>query len=784
MVHLLRPLLRTTGTKEGQKLSKRATTLSGHSSRPWETAGSPRSDGIYREVFENSRAVMLLVEPETRAIVDANFTACRFYGFSRDEMRGKTLTQINPASKQSPPSTWTKPPRDADDCLREQHRLASGEIRDVEINNSPLTIRGRQLLLSIIHDVTERRKAELELRLMAQAVASAPDCITITDLRDKLIYANEAFCTTYGYTREELIGKETWLLRSPAAPKSISDQILPGTLAGGWHGEIVNRRKDGTDFPVELWTSVVKDDAGVPVGMVGVARNITDRKQTEEKHRQSDEQFRLIAENVADMILVLDVEGRRIYHSPSYRHILGDPEVLKGTDAFQDLHPDDKERVKEGFQKLVRTGEGQRLEYRLVVKDGSVRDIDAKGSVIRDADGKIFRVIVVSRDVTEERKRASQFLRAQRMESIGTLAGGIAHDLNNVLSPIMMAIEVLRSKNPDPRSHAILKTIETSAVRGADIVRQVLAFGRGVQGDRILVQLRHVVKEVVNIASETLPKSISIKTEIPRNLWTVSADPTQMHQVLLNLLLNARDAMPRGGSLTISAENVTLDESYSRMHLEAKPGAYVSIAITDTGTGIPANIRDKIFEPFFTTKEIGQGTGLGLSTTLAIIKSHEGFINLYSEIGEGTTFRVYVPASGTTEGESVPDEEGDLPRGNGELILVIDDETAIREITRETLQSYGYSAITAGDGAEGVALFAEHKKEIAAVITDIVMPIMDGNAVIAALKRINPKVTIIAASGLTTKGQTAILSDTVAEAFLTKPYTAEKLLKTLAAALA
>jgi CheY-like chemotaxis protein len=249
------------------------------------------------------------------------------------------------------------------------------------------------------------------------------------------------------------------------------------------------------------------------------------------------------------------------------------------------------------------------------------------------------------------------------------------------------------------------------------------------------------------------------------------------------MLVNARDAMPKGGSLTISAENITLDENYSRMHLEAKPGTYVSIVITDTGTGIPADIRERIFEPFFTTKEIGMGTGLGLSTTLAIVKSHGGFIDLQSELGKGTTFKIYIPSTGTGSGEAAGSEVVDLPMGHGELILIIDDEEAVREITRETLEAYGYKAITAGDGAEGVAVFAENRKEIKLVITDIMMPVMDGTAAIRALKRIVPDVKIIAASGFGSTGQATPPPASSIEAFLTKPYTSETLLKALAAAL-
>jgi CheY-like chemotaxis protein len=369
------------------------------------------------------------------------------------------------------------------------------------------------------------------------------------------------------------------------------------------------------------------------------------------------------------------------------------------------------------------------------------------------------------------------------MESIGTLAGGIAHDLNNVLAPIMMAIEILRDKIPDAGGKRILEIVETSAKRGSDIVKQVLAFGRGVTGDRILVQLKHVINEVARIAGQTFPKSIDITTNVPRDLWTVLADPTQMHQVLLNMLVNARDAMPDGGTLLISAKNVTLDDEYSRMHPGTTAGNYVNIMIADSGTGIPDGIRGKIFEPFFTTKEIGMGTGLGLSTTLAIVKSHKGFINLESEEGKGTTFSIYLPATGMASVAGPASVEADLPAGNGELILIIDDEAAVRQITRATLEAYGYKVMTASDGAEGIEVFAENQRDINAVITDMMMPVMDGKAAIVAIRKIRPDVRIIAVSGLAGKEKLASPSDEKVQAFLTKPYTAENLLKALAAAL-
>jgi PAS domain S-box-containing protein len=413
--------------------------------------------------------------------------------------------------------------------------------------------------------------------------------------------------------------------------------------------------------------------------------------------------------------------------------------------------------------------------------DGEEFPIEASISQIEADNHKLFTAIV--RDISEKKRLEAQFLRAQRMESIGTLAGGIAHDLNNVLSPILTAVELLQMRLSDESSQRLLNILHTNAVRGSEMIKQVLSFARGVEGEYIPLQPTHLIKEIIKILADTLPKSIEITFSINPDLWNVSGDSTQLHQVLMNLCVNARDAMPHGGRLRIEADNVEIDEHYARMSVDAKPGKYVSVAVVDTGIGIPEQNLTKIFDPFFTTKEQGRGTGLGLSTVAGIVRSHGGFINVYSEMGRGAQFKVYLPAIESAQAAPAKTLRRDLPAGNGELILVIDDENAIREVARETLVAFGYRVMVASDGAEAMAIFVAHKDEVKLVITDMMMPYMDGPATIRALRRLDPAIKIIVTSGLKAEDKIAEATQIGLKSFLPKPYTAEKLLRTVAAAL-
>jgi PAS domain S-box-containing protein len=485
-----------------------------------------------------------------------------------------------------------------------------------------------------------------------------------------------------------------------------------------------------------------------------------------------------------EAIQVRELDGRIIYWNKGAEHMYGwtAAEVL-GRSAVEMFYTD-AARFRAALTALVARGTWQG-EVITRTKDGRDITVEVRWTLVRDANGGPKSVLAIDTDITEKKRLESQFLRAQRMESIGTLAGGIAHDLNNVLAPILMSVELLGELARDDNDRALLATLHGNAQRGADLVKQVLSFARGVEGERILVNPLHLMRDLLKVMGDTLPKSIGVRFSPAPDLWTVTGDPTQMHQVFLNLFINARDAMPDGGQLTVKMANVLLDATDVRGVRDGRPGAFVMLTVQDTGAGIPLEIRDKIFEPFFTTKEIGKGTGLGLSTALAIVKSHRGFIQIDSEPGTGTAFNVYLPAQ-TTEAATkhVAPPPVPLPHGHGELVLVVDDEEGIRAIAKRTLERYGYGVMLACQGAEAVSLYTQHRADIAVVLTDMMMPIMDGPALIIALKAINPHVRIIGTSGLTSRsGVDKALGEAV-EHFLPKPYTAHTLLNLLRKVLA
>jgi len=508
--------------------------------------------------------------------------------------------------------------------------------------------------------------------------------------------------------------------------------------------------------------------------MAAVADTIAQGTVRKSAEAKIAEQAALLDES-SDAIVVLDLNSRCTYWNKAAERMYGwQAREAYGKTADQLLFPD-----RAYFDRAKA----------LTLQRGSYRDdscqitnaiVETRWSLVHDDEGRPKSILIINTDISEKKKIEAQFLRTQRMESIGTLAGGIAHDLNNVLAPILMSVEMLKMKFNDPSSERLLNMLESSAKRGAGMVKQVLTFARGVDGERVLLQPKHLIKDIAKIIDDTFPKTVKLKTAISENLWPVLGDATQLHQVLLNLTVNARDAMPNGGTINVVAENVIIDEAPGEGGAQTPaPGFYVVVKVSDNGTGIPKEVLDKIFEPFFTTKEVGKGTGLGLSTVLGIIKSHNGLVQVQTEVNRGTTFVVYLPAQEAAQMLAAESEVKNLPAGNGELILAVDDEASVLSMTKETLEAFGYRVITARDGAEAVAVYSAHKDEIRGVLTDMLMPHMDGPATIRVLKKLDPNVRIIAASGLFDADKVKDATGLDKIAFLMKPYTAESLLKTV-----
>ncbi|HYR58901.1 MAG TPA: PAS domain S-box protein [Chthoniobacteraceae bacterium] len=580
---------------------------------------------------------------------------------------------------------------------------------------------------------------------------------------------NDAAVELYGYSREEFLSMTMDQIADPdenAGEPSRRNEGAGPAATSPWR----HRRNDGAVLRVEsTWHEI-------PFGGRDAVLVLTiDRTEHFRAEQRNREQARLL-DLASDAIVVRDLKHRVVFWNRGAERLYGwSPQDARGQ-VVTELFAKDAKAYLTAQVALLETGEwsGQFTHH---AKDGRAVMINSRWTLVRNDEGKPDSVLVIDTDMTETKKLESQFLRAQRLESIGTLASGIAHDLNNILSPILMSVSLLRRSMSDPDSERMLNIVESSAERGAGIVKQVLTFARGVEGERVLLQPKHLISELAKIMAQTFPRNVDIQTDLPTDLWTISGDATQLHQVLLNLCVNARDAMPTGGTLSVAAENVTVDEQLARMNPGAQLGPHVVLRVGDTGMGMSPETMDKIFDPFFTTKEVGKGTGLGLATVIGIVKGHGGFLSLQSELGVGTNFRVYLPASGEATAAARDQLEVAPGRGKGERILVVDDEPPIREALVGTLESSGYRAYTAEDGSDALALYFSRKDEIDLVITDLSMGQMDGITLVRSLRKVNPKVRVIVSSGHMQKEAQVILSGLGVSTFLDKPYSADKLLR-------
>jgi two-component system cell cycle sensor histidine kinase/response regulator CckA len=506
-------------------------------------------------------------------------------------------------------------------------------------------------------------------------------------------------------------------------------------------------------------------------------------QRRELRRREKAEQRMLeqagLLDKARDAVCVTDLDGRVTYWNRSAAAVFGWKDEEGHAHRLQDLfNRSGQELMTEALSTLHATGSWNG-ELRLADRGYESRYIDSRWTLVKDADGRPQSILLISTDVTEQRKLEAQLLRTQRLEGIGTLAGGIAHDLNNVLSPILMSVDLLQSSIEDESSLQYVDVVQKSAQHGAALIRQLLAFARGADGERIGLQPQLVIKEVVKLLGDTLPRAITVDADFPQDLWSIRANSTQLSQVFMNLGINARDAMPSGGRLVFKAENIMVNDKEAKANPGAKPGPHVQISVTDTGTGIPPELLGRIFDPFFTTKAPGKGTGLGLSTVIGIIKGHGGFMQVQSEIGQGTEFRLFFPAeteNKVNSGNAAP--RAAIPQAQGETVLLIDDEDGVRKIVSALLFRNGYKVLVASNGFDGIVLFQEHRQRIHVVLTDMMMPGLQGSDVIRELRLLEPDVRIVAMSGIASELE-ALPKDPVRLALVNKPMTGADLVKAI-----
>ncbi len=699
-------------------------------------------------------------------------------GFAPGELIGQSaFSLIHPADLPAAQNGFQRALRISEGPMAVQFRFRhkDGSWRNLEVIGQALlddpaidgiVLNGR--------DITQRLEAEQKYRSIFE---NSMEGICQTTPDGRFTAVNPSLAEMLGYASPDQLIHEVQDIATQVYARADEREAFKGLIAE--HGIVKGfvlqaRTKQGKTIWISLNARAICDHTGAVRFYDCSIEDITDRKLAQEQIRQQA----TLLDEAPDAIFVTDPHDIVLYWNRGAEELYGwkRNEILgqKISSFLPQWQPASTQEIMAAFLEKGRW-EGEMIQ---TTRDGKELVVSARRSLLRDENDQPKAVLVINTDLTEKKKTEAQFLRAQRMESLGVLAGGIAHDLNNIFSPILLASELLRDNVTNDEGRKIVEVMCTTAQRGSEMVKQILSFARGAAGQTAALDLHPLVNDICKLLRRTLPPSVRIQNQLSQHRLLVMGNVTQLHQVLMNLCVNARDAMPNGGLLQLEAETALLERKTPPGSAEPISGKFVKIVVRDTGTGIPPELLAKIFDPFFTTKEEGKGTGLGLSTVVSIVKSHSGFLEVDSKPGEGTAFTIFLPAA-----ENAPGREDSAsaapPDGHGKLVLVVDDEEALLEMCKLTLETFNYRVVTARDGVAGLLAFEQHRAQIQVAVVDLMMPLMDGARMIKELRRVAPSLKIICASGASSRAKTSLRETLDANAFLNKPYSTQMLLRTI-----
>lgn len=740
------------------------------------------SEDRFYTAFHASPNAIVISRIDPPSFMEVNKTFERLSGYSREESIGKNLSELNMWVDPAHRDVWNTALREGRivEGMEVPFRTKSGEVRWGVVSAAFIEIGRRRCVLAITRDVTERRRAEESLRAseekFSKAFHASPDAMMIADAETrKIVEVNDQFVRLSGYTREETIGRTGADVGIYGGPEDRAKFMEAMQQYGCVHGlELRLRKKDGQIGMA--WVSVEPIQVGARQCLLGVARDITLQKRAEEALRASESRYRDLTDNANDVIFTLDLKGNFTSLNRAGERLTGF-QCAKGEkfNISSVVAADQLEFAGSMMERALLGNPPSPFNLDIISKEGRRLTLELNGRAILE-DARPAGIHCIARDVSERNLLEAQLRQAQKMEAVGLLAGGVAHDFNNLLSVILGYSDLLADDvGTEGKAPARIEQIRSAAIRAAALTRQLLAFSRQQVLQPRLLDLNHVVTDMVKLLHRLIGEHITLATTLDPELGRVKADPSQMEQVILNLAVNARDAMPTGGTLSISSRNIELDQSFCSLLPNLAPGRYVMLAVSDTGVGMSTEVQARIFEPFFTTKEKGRGTGLGLSTVFGIVQQSGGHISAHSDLGHGSTFKVYLPYVDQPAEPVHPSPGRSFSARGTEKILVAEDEHALRDLIHQILEDHGYNVVSAADPLEAQRLAREHQT-IDLLLTDVIMPGTNGRELADSILKLHPNAKIIFMSGYT---DDLIVGQGVLEppfAFLNKPVTAAALI--------